>query len=251
MLQGFATIVRKEGVGGLYAGLGGYSLKASVDNFTYFFWRRFMMNSAARLLGRELGGVLELVISNVAGILHKLLNLPLDVVSTRQQTARDGSSMLANARAVVALKGWAGLWDGLGPTLLLTTNPAITYSCFDAMKRALIGGRQKLGVAESFLVGICSKATATAIIYPLIRAKVLQQRAQKREGGEDESKGLLASIVGVFALLAHVARTEGVASWYTGLAGQITKASLSSAFLLMVKEQINGLILLAFGLALR
>ena len=80
MLQGFATIVRKEGVGGLYAGLGGYSLKASVDNFTYFFWRRFMMNSAARLLGRELGGVLELVISNVAGILHKLLNLPLDVV---------------------------------------------------------------------------------------------------------------------------------------------------------------------------
>ena len=57
-----------------------YSLKASVDNFTYFFWRRFMMNSAARLLGRELGGVLELVISNVAGILHKLLNLPLVLV---------------------------------------------------------------------------------------------------------------------------------------------------------------------------
>ena len=103
-----------------------------------------MMNTAARLLGRELSGLAELVISNVAGILHKLLNLPLDVVSTRQQTARDGSTMLANAKEVVKLKGWTGLWDGLGPTLLLTTNPAITYSCFDFMKRGLIGRRAKL-----------------------------------------------------------------------------------------------------------
>jgi hypothetical protein len=250
--DGFAKIWRTESFGGFYAGVGGYSLKASVDNFTYFFWRRFMMTTASRLLGRDLGGLLELVISNVAGILHKLLNLPLDVVSTRQQTARDGSSMLANARAVVALKGWGGLWDGLGPTLLLTTNPAITYTCFDAMKRALIGQRAKLGFLESFLVGVGSKAVATVIIYPLIRAKVLQQRAQKRKDVETSGgRGVLASIVGVFTLLAHVARTEGVLSWYTGMPGQITKASLSSALLLMTKEQINGLILAAFGLAAR
>ena len=56
---------------------------------------------------------------------------------------------------------------------------------------------------------------------------------------------MLASIVGVFSLLAHVARTEGDASWYTGL------ARVLSAALLMVKEQINGLILLALCLAPR
>ena len=119
--DGFRRILTSEGAGGLYAGMGGYCVKASVDNFTYFFWRRFMMNSAAKMLGvSELGGLMELVISNVAGILHKLINLPLDVVSTRQQTARDGTSMMANASAIVKLKGVAGLWDGLGPTLLLS-----------------------------------------------------------------------------------------------------------------------------------
>ena len=120
------------------------------------------------------------------------------------------------------------------------------------MKRALVGQRAKLGFLESFLVGVGSKAVATVIIYPLIRAKVLQQRAQKRKDVETSGgRGVLASIVGVFTLLAHVARTEGVLSWYTGMPGQITKASLSSALLLMTKEQINGLILAAFGLAAR
>ena len=38
--------------------------------------------------------------------------------------------------------------------------------------RGSSGGQ--LGFVESFVVGVLSKATATLIIYPLIRAKVLQ-----------------------------------------------------------------------------
>lgn len=104
-----------------------------------------------------------------------------------------------------------------------------------------------------------SKATATVIIYPLIRAKVLQQRARRLENTVNISDGtsvdsaaktnVFASIIGVFTLLAHVARTEGVASWYTGMAGQIGKASLSSALLLMTKEQISATIFAAFSIA--
>ena len=124
------------------------------------------------------------------------------------------------------------------------------------MKAFLIGQREKLGFAESFLVGIGSKAAATVIVYPLIRAKVLQQRAQKQKGADGTAElssppGLLASIWSVFTLLGHVAITEGIASWYTGMPGQIFKASLSSALLLMTKEQINGVILTAFGIRKR
>lgn len=106
-------------------------------------------------------------------------------------------------------------------------------------------------------MGVVSKATATVIIYPLIRAKVLQQRAQQLETNSGASVGrpsqtnVFASISGVFTLLAHVARTEGVRSWYTGMAGQIGKASLSSALLLMTKEQISATIAAAFGIAPR
>jgi adenine nucleotide transporter 17 len=253
IVDGFRRITSEDGIAGLYAGLRGYALKASIDNFTYFYWRRFLMNAAVRVLRREpLGAGAALVVSNASGVLHKAINLPLDVVSTRQQTACDGSGLLDNARAVIGSKGWGGLWDGLGPTLLLTTNPAITYSVFDAIKATLMrsGTRAKLGFLESFLAGVLSKATATIIIYPLIRAKVLQQRANtitRRRRGEPgvtapTRTGLLTSIMDVFGLLAHVAQSEGIRGWYTGMPGQIIKASLSSALLLMTKEQIAGVV---------
>ena len=103
-------------------------------------------------------------------------------------------------------------------------------------------------------MGIVSKATATVIIYPLIRAKVLQQRAQRLANASVENAAktnVFASIAGVFTLLAHVARSEGVGSWYTGMPGQIGKASLSSALLLMTKEQLSATIDAAFGIAPR
>ena len=87
---------------------------------------------------------------------------------------------------------------------------------------------------------------------------MLQQRAQRLETTSDgtnekisEKTGVFASVIGVFTLLAHVARTEGVGSWYTGMAGQIGKASLSSALLLMTKEQISATIFAATGVAVR
>jgi hypothetical protein len=87
---------------------------------------------------------------------------------------------------------------------------------------------------------------------------VLQQRAQRLKQTSDGSgmegaakTNVFASIIGVFTLLAHVARTEGVSSWYTGMPGQIGKASLSSALLLMTKEQISATIFAAFGIAAR
>ena len=97
------------------------------------------MNSVAALLHRpHLGAGTSLLVSNIAGILHKTVNLPLDVISTRQQTARDGSGLWQNYRSVVEARGVRGLWDGLGPTLLLTSNPAITYTVFDVAKSLLL-----------------------------------------------------------------------------------------------------------------
>lgn len=45
-----------------------------------------------------------------------------------------------------------------------------------------------------------------------------------------------------FVLLLRIVRSEGIHGWYTGILGQITKASLSSALLLMTKEQIAGIV---------
>ena len=100
IVDGFSKILKSEGAGGLYAGLSGYGLKASVDNFTYFYWRQMLFNLFEKISHRSLGVIGNLVLSSFAGLFHKMVNLPLDVVSTRQQTARDGSTMMENARAI-------------------------------------------------------------------------------------------------------------------------------------------------------
>jgi hypothetical protein len=59
-----------------------------------------------RFLIEGLLGVGNLVFSSFAGLFHKMVNLPLDVVSTRQHTARDESTTMENARAIQVCLGF-------------------------------------------------------------------------------------------------------------------------------------------------
>ena len=58
---------------------------------------------------------------------------------------------------------------------------------------------------------------------------MLQQRKAVLDVFEDASTqpGLIQAICNVFVLLAKIQREEGTRGWYTGMFGQITKASIS------------------------
>jgi hypothetical protein len=64
----------------------------------------------------------------------------------------------------------------------LTSNPAINYAAYDAMKAVIpLGpGRKHHTAKETFLIGMLSKFMATLITYPLIRAKVMMMADTKR-----------------------------------------------------------------------
>ena len=95
---------------------------------------------------------------------------------------------MATAREVYAKGGAPAFWAGLGPSCLLVVNPAINFAAFDRLKllynRGFKGGKGRkltaneaanmsLGPLEAFFIGAASKAIATSITFPLIRAKVL------------------------------------------------------------------------------
>jgi len=125
-------------------------------------------------------------------------------------------------------------WNGLGPAILLCSNPAINFTIFDIMKIAFIkqrrrtqnnGGVETLGMFEAFLIGMIAKSCATILTYPLIRAKVMMMVQPKEES--------------MVQVLKSIFREDGMRGFYKGCSLQLVHTVLKSALLMMVRERIT------------
>jgi hypothetical protein len=160
------------------------------------------------------------------------------------------------------LRRLARFWHGCLPALLLTSNPAINYAAYDAMKTLvpLPQGRRHHNVRETFLIGMLSKFLATLITYPLIRAKVIMMSDTKRahylethfgvndhseEDAESIPLGLSPRLLlaqerqGLCSILKQLIREGGVRELYVGLDGQVLNTALKNATLLNTKDRIS------------
>jgi len=166
-------------------------------------------------------------------------------------------------RAALAAHEWTRLYSGVGASLLLTVNPAIQHTCFEQARRRVIGGLRRraarrngdnigakkiaeLSVSDAFVLGAASKAVATFITYPLVRAKVLAKAPERRDVSRkrrDVSRKGAPPPAERFrgkslpAVMRGVVETEGAAGLYKGLQAQLLKTVLVAAFSLTVKEK--------------
>jgi len=126
-------------------------------------------------------------------------------------------------------------WNGLGPAILLCSNPAINFTIYDIFKIAFIkkqrrrkqnkGSVETLGMFEAFLIGMIAKSCATVLTYPLIRAKVLMMVRSKEES--------------MVQVLKNIFRKDGMRGFYKGCSLQLVHTVLKSALLMMVRERIT------------
>jgi hypothetical protein len=167
-----------------------------------------------------------------------------------------------------------GLWNGLAPSLLLCSNPAIHYTIYDALKdriltrpnrRSKIRGsvtsgiddgsgaltspapasRPELTLFQAFVLGVVAKLVATLATYPLIRAKVLlmvnptsPSPSTQQEDGAAESSS--ASSSSLWRCLRDDYRLNGVVrGWYAGCGVQLGHTVLKSALTMMAKEKMT------------
>lgn len=96
------------------------------------------------------------------------------------------------------LRSVLSLWNGLLPSVLLCTNPAIQYTMYDVLKGAAMQRRRgksatddggaALSMWEAFAFGLVSKFAATVATYPLIRCKVMLMVSSPAAFGEEEAK---------------------------------------------------------------
>lgn len=77
--------------------------------------------------------------------------------------------------------------QGLAPSLLLCANPAIHFTIYDRLKFAIEEARgvntlatdeSNISALDAFVVGMISKAIATVVTYPIIRAKVIMMSSK-------------------------------------------------------------------------
>ena len=246
-------LLYRGGLGEMYRGIGAETVKTAVSSFNFFFLRSYFIARLAQFQSWS-----PLTRSLVAGVLAAATNQlcwesPATVVTTKIVTSRknatDATIQGRDARlgALDTLRGVirrGQLYDGIEASLWLTAMPALTNALLDELKRRwLRRGRRRTDSADrvsalaSFILSAVAKSSCTVILYPLIRAKVLLQKADAQR----ERRALYGSQVA--AILARSWRESGARGLYVGLSAQITKATIASAFKLAVKDEIAA----AFG----
>lgn len=229
----------------LYQGLGTKNLQAFISQFVYFygysyFKRLYLIKSGAKSIGTKA----NLIIAAAAGACTAIVTQPLDTASSRMQTSTFGKSK--GLWETLTEGTWSDAFDGLGVSLLLTSNPAIQYTVFDQLKQRLLKGRpngkrpspEALSAFSAFVLGAVSKSAATVLTYPAIRCKVMIQAADSTD--DKTPKTRRKSRKTLSGILYTVWKKEGILGFFKGLHAQILKTVLSSALLLMIKEKISA-----------
>ncbi|ORY51841.1 mitochondrial carrier [Rhizoclosmatium globosum] len=257
-LDAFLRILNKEGLAGLYSGLGAglFGTVASAFSYFYFYSSIRAKHVASLPAGAEISTAVELLMGALAGALCQVFTLPIAVITTRQQTAPqdERQSFFATFHDIMEHEGVAGLWKGFKASMVLCSNPAITYGMFERVKavwlkrRAALGKAGGLGSGEVFLIGALSKTLATVVTYPYIMAKVRMQWTVPRSATDLSEKDRQSmKYTGSIDVLKKVLATDGIQGWYKGMQTQIVKAVLCQAILFVSKEEFLKLTLALFA----
>ncbi|KAL2469198.1 Peroxisomal adenine nucleotide carrier 1 [Forsythia ovata] len=231
----------------LYQGLGTKNLQSFFAQFVYFYgYSYFKRLYLERTGSKSIGTKANLILAAAAGACTAVITQPLDTASSRMQTTAFGKSK--GLWETLTEGSWSDAYDGLGISLLLTSNPAIQYTVFDQLKVRHLKQKQNkmetgsspevLSAFSAFVLGALSKSIATILTYPAIRCKVMIQAADTNEDMDKKAKRKSRKTVS--SVLRAIWKREGVLGFFKGLHAQILKTVLSSALLLMIKEKISA-----------
>ncbi|XP_061376502.1 peroxisomal adenine nucleotide carrier 1-like [Gastrolobium bilobum] len=231
----------------LYQGLGTKNVQSFISSFIYFYGYSYFKKLYLKKTGNNtVGTAANLIAATAAGVCTIVITQPLDTASSRMQTSEFGKSK--GLWETLSEGTWSEAFDGLGISILLTSNPSIQYTAFDQLKQRLLKGKmsKKTGTKSSpevlsafsaFMLGAVSKCAATCLTYPAIRCKVMIQAADSDDDKSTEAeKKARRTISGA---IYTIWRREGLLGFFNGLQAQILKTVLSSALLMMVKEKIT------------
>lgn len=181
----------------------------------------------------------DLLLGAAAGCVNVLSTTPFWVVNTRLKMQGINcdlpyNDLISGLKYIARFEGIEKLWSGTGASLLLTVNPAIQFSVYEAIKRYLTKayGNESPSVLYFFFLGALSKLVSTFITYPL---QIVQT---KMRHGDDELKKNLPPNAGAFEMIYYMLKNKGMKGLYCGLEAKIWQTVLTAALMFMTYEKI-------------
>ncbi|KAI9281903.1 mitochondrial carrier domain-containing protein [Sporodiniella umbellata] len=237
ILATIRSIYENEGgLKGLYAGLGSDTLASILSSFIYFYCYTSLRNVQEKLntrLGKQaqLNVAQELFLGAEAALISRLFTTPVSNITTRIQNG--GHGFKQTAQQIAREKGIRGFWTGYRASIVLVSNPSITYFVFEKIKSLTMRQKSTLSSLEVFLFSAFAKSLATAITYPFIfmRATMI--------GGEDKKKGMISTF-------QKIIETEGVHGLYKGIKSQLIKGFFNQGIMYMIKDYVATYLALVF-----
>lgn len=247
-------IVKREGVLGLYSGLGSSLWGIAITNgvYYYFYERTRGVILSSRSGGKGLSTLESMITGWIAGSATSIISNPIWVVQTSQavqsmaESTESSSptpipgpirklSILQTIQHILVTDGPLGFMRGLGPALVLVINPVIQYTVFEQLKNMLVkrrtaalraagGAAAVLTDLDFFMLGALSKFIATGSTYPYI---VVKSRLQ---AGHAKYKSAVDGILSII-------KNEGVGGIYKGVGNKLIQSVLTAAILFVGQKR--------------
>eukprot|EP00283_Hemiselmis_rufescens_P008118 CAMPEP_0173424082 /NCGR_PEP_ID=MMETSP1357-20121228/4101_1 /TAXON_ID=77926 /ORGANISM="Hemiselmis rufescens, Strain PCC563" /LENGTH=349 /DNA_ID=CAMNT_0014387253 /DNA_START=83 /DNA_END=1132 /DNA_ORIENTATION=+ len=250
-------VIKVEGIGGLYRGMGSTLMTLFAANFIYFYAFHilrigFTRSKASRDLGKKLGisrAFFNLTLGTLAGAINVAFVQPLWVANARlklQGTEGHGKARYRGVADVLSTvykeEGLSKLWAGVSSSLLLCLNPAIQFAVYETVKKLLLrrnekGGRDTLTSLQAFVLGAMSKWIATLSTYPL---QVAQTRLRFQSSTDKSLTIGAVSYNGTFDCIAKMYKYEGWHGLFRGVQTKLWHSTLISALMFLTYEKIQA-----------
>lgn len=239
------TILEKEGVPGLYRGWWGQIIALGSSNFIYFYTYNMLKVIIQKTTKRTITPMFNLAIGALAGVVNVLTTTPLWMVSSQltSQSKRPVDDpykgMWDGLTRCYKAEGLHGLWKGLGPNLMLVSNPTIHFFVYERIRIIMAKIAEKRGSAitslEFFGMGAMAKACATVLTYPV-------QVAQTQLRNDRKSKDGSRKYTNTADCLAKLYNVGGWKAWFQGMNAKLLQTVLTAAFQFMAYENIRVIV---------
>ncbi|KWU41471.1 mitochondrial carrier [Rhodotorula sp. JG-1b] len=253
-------VIQRDGIAGLYDGLSSSLVGIAVTNGAHAASPRSFEEARALVLRSRnkskgaLSMAESILVSAFAGAATSILSNPIWVVNTRQTVrttvspdAASGSTkkvvekrrgIIQTVLDILSTDGPAAFFHGLGPALILVSNPILQFTLFEQLKNLIIRRRAMrltkgasippLTDLDFFLLGAVTKLFATSVTYPYLTVKARMQ------AGNAEGKSYASAFDGLRKIVAQ----EGVRGLYKGIGPKLTQSVATAALLFLAKEKI-------------
>ena len=142
--QVIQEILNEDGPSGLFKGWWGQVVALGCSNFIYFYTYQMLKVLVVTRTRAPIGPSLNLSVGAVAGVVNVLLTTPLWMVCRQlavqsRKGVKEGvtpyAGMIDGLTRCYQSKGLSGLWKGLGPNLMLVSNPTIHFFTYERVRQ--------------------------------------------------------------------------------------------------------------------